>query len=198
MKGQTSSSWAFEDNRRTLFAGVTLVPLTEAGNPKVQVKPVDSIEVVGHLALPETSVAALTASEHWRRDFLHLQDPARGQITVVGVTDPAHPSIVKRLSLPEGLAQCSLLVSVGDAALLSGTNLRSAAPQPDSVSIVSFAGPDRGRVVRQFEKVSAFLVHGERRLNYLVNTDGLWVLRQNPAPDQELESEYAKYVLFNR
>jgi len=177
-------------------AGATLVPLTEAGNTKKQAAPVDSIDVVGHLDLPETSVTALTTSEHWRHEFVQLQDPTHGVVTVVDVTDPSHPSIVKRLRLPEQLAQYSVAVLLGDAALLTRTKLPSAVPQPDSVSFVSFADPDHPRIVRQFDNVSAIRIHRERGLIYLANPDGLWILRQNPAPDQELESEYARYILY--
>lgn len=177
--------------------GATLVSLTEAGSPKKQVTLVDTIEVVGHLALPETSVVALTTSAHWRREFLQLQDPDRGVLTVVDVTDPTHPSIVRRLRLPEQLVQSSLAVLSGDAAMLTGTKLPSAAPQPDSVSIVSFADPDHPTTVRKFDNVSAFRIHRERGLIYLANPDGLWILQQNPAPDQELESEYARQILYD-
>jgi hypothetical protein len=180
-----------------LFAGATVLPSTGAGTPpKEKTPPADSIDVVGHLDLPGASVAGLTASRHWRREYLHLQDTARGVLTVVDVTDPAHPSIVRQIHLPAEMAKSRLAVSVGDAALLTETSTPPAAARPGSVSIVSFADPDHPRTLRKFDHVTAFWIHRERGLIYLANSEGLWILRQNPAPDQELERAYANYVLY--
>lgn len=179
-----------------VLLSVVLVPWTRAGIQKARPAPVDTIEIVGHLALPGTSVAAVTTSEHWRHQFVELRDSAHATITVVDVTDPAQPSIARQLRLPGELAQSSVALMVGDAALLAGTGSRSAA-QPGTVSIVSFTDPANPKIVRQFENVTAMRAHAQRGLIYLANAEGLWILQQNPAPDEELENAYARHILYN-
>jgi hypothetical protein len=65
------------------------------------------------------------------------------------------------------------------------------------VTILSFADPEHPAVARQFLGVTSMLKDTSRGLIYLVNSDGLWVLRVEPAADIELQKEYEHYVLYN-
>ncbi len=184
-----------------LFLSSMIVPVAGAVRQDKREVPADSIEVIGHLALPSASVTSLRTSEHWRHEFLELQDPTHRMLTIVDVTDATHPAVVKQLHLPAASGNTSLAVLVGDVALLTGTDTRStrsADAHVKTVSIVSFADSDHPKTVRQFTKVSAFRIEEGRGLIYVVNDGGLWILRQKPAPDKELEREYAKYVLYDR
>jgi hypothetical protein len=163
-----------------------------------QAVPDDSIDVIGHLALASASVTSVKTSEHWRRDFLELQDSTHHTVTLVDVTDATHPVIVKQLHLPAGAADSTLAVLVGDVGLLRGTGTQSTDAHARPVSVVSFADPNHPKTVRTFTNVSAFQIDEGRGLIYLVNKHGLWILRQKPAPDQELEQEYAKQVMYDR
>ena len=131
----------------------------------------DSIDVIGHLALTNASIANLKTSEHWRREFLELQDSTHGTLTLVDVTDATHPALVKELRLPTEAANSSLSVLVGDVALLTGTDTRPADAHVNSVSVVSFVDSDHPKTVRKFDNVSALRIDQERGLIYLVNGD---------------------------
>jgi hypothetical protein len=157
----------------------------------------DSIDVIGHLALTNASVTSLKTSLHWRRQFLQLQDSTHRMLTLVDVTDATHPAVVKQLHLPTEPGDCNLAVLVGDVALLTGTDTRFPEARISSVSVVRFADPDHPTTVRKFKNVSAFRTDEGRGLIYLVDEDGLWILREKPAPDEELEREYARSVLYN-
>jgi hypothetical protein len=159
--------------------------------------PDDSIGVTGHLALANASVTSVKTSKHWRREYLELQDSAHRMVTLVDVTDATHPVIVKQLHLPAGAADSTLTVLVGDVGLLRGTGTQPPNAQARPVSVVSFADPNHPKTVRKFSNVSAFQTDEGRGLIYLVNKQGLWILRQKPAPDEELEQEYAKQVLYD-
>lgn len=52
--------------------------------------------------------------------------------------------------------------------------------------------------VRKFKNVSALRTDEGRGPIYVVNQDGLWILREKPAPDKELEREYSEYVQCGR
>jgi hypothetical protein len=173
------------------------ISTAEAGTPKVKIDASDAIEVVGHLTLPESPVSEITLSQHWRRDYVILRDAVHGLLIEVDVCDPAHPSITRRLPLPEQSRNGSAVVVVGQAVLVSSTGALIASQEPGSVAIVSYAEPDHPVIVRQFANVSAMKVHRERALIYIVDSEGLWILREKPAADLELEAAYGRYVLYS-
>jgi hypothetical protein len=157
--------------------------------------PSDNIEVIGHLALPNASVTSLRTSEHRRRQFLQLQDTKHRTLMLVDVTDATHPAIVKQLLLPSDLADSTLAVLVGDVALV--TDSQPPELHVGSAALVNFADPDHPATVRKFNNVSAFRTDEGRGLIYLVDKDGLWILREKSASDKEIEAEYDRYVLYS-
>jgi hypothetical protein len=64
--------------------------------------------------------------------------------------------------------------------------------------LVSFADPAHPKVVRQFSGVTCLLKDSARSLIYLTNGEGLWVLRESPATDIELQKQYEHDVIYNR
>jgi hypothetical protein len=153
----------------------------------------DRIEVIGHIPFDGTGVTQVTTGEHWRKNYLYLN--SADKITVVDVTNGARPGITSeyRHSLPA--AQAQVQVVVGSAALLADT--QPATHVPSSISIISFADPAEPRVVRQFTKVTGFLVDSHRGLIYIVNNEGLWILNEKPARDLELEEQYNHELMYN-
>ena len=154
----------------------------------------DQIEVVGHIAFDGTGVTQVTTGEHWRKNYLYLS--SADKITVVDVTNGGRPSITSEYcySLPAGQAQVQVIV--GSTALLA--DAQPAAHVPSSISIMSFANPADPKVVRQFTKVTGFLVDSRRGLIYVVNNEGLWILSENPGRDLELEKQYEHELMYNR
>jgi hypothetical protein len=101
----------FERLRWRAALGLLLIPaaaFAAATHQRRSAIPADRIEVIAHLALDHTSVTNVKTSEHWRRQFLELQDPTRRLVTLVDVTDAAHPAIVKELRLPAGAADSTV------------------------------------------------------------------------------------------
>ena len=181
--------------------GLLLIPgsiLAHALRSDKHAIPSDSIDVIGHLNLTNASVTRLATSEHWRRELLELQDPTHRTLTLVDVTDAAHPAVVKQLHLPRGAANSNLADMVGNVGLLTGTSAPFATSQVHSVSVVSFTDPNHPATVRKFNGVTAFRMDEGRGLIYLVNQEGLWILREKPAPDQALEQAYSHYVMYDR
>jgi hypothetical protein len=153
----------------------------------------DQIEVIGHIAFDGTGVTQVMTGEHWRRNYLYLN--SADKITVVDVTSGGHPSIASEYHQALPATDAQVQVIVGNAALL--TDARPEANVPHLVSIMSFADAAKPAVVRQFTKVTGFLNDSRRGLIYVVNNEGLWILRQQPAPDVELQEQYAHDVIYN-
>jgi hypothetical protein len=167
------------------LAGAARKPSTKA------VQDNDQIEVIGHIALDGTGVTQVTTGEHWRKNYLYLN--SAGKITVVDVTNGGKPSITSeyRHSFPGAQAE----VVVGDTALLADP--QPAPHVPSSISIMNFADPAEPKVVRQFTKVTGFLIDSHRGLIYVVNNEGLWILLEKPARDLELEKQYEHELMYN-
>jgi hypothetical protein len=155
----------------------------------------DKIDVIGHLAMPNVSVTSLRTSERRGQQLLQLQDTKHRMLMLVDVTDEAHPAIVKQLQLPTELAGSTLAVLVGDVALVTDT--QSPEVHISSAEVVNFADPEHPATVRKFTNVSAFRTDEDRGLIYLVDKDGLWILREKSAPDTEAEQEYSRYVFYS-
>ena len=168
------------------LAGPTIAG--EHHQKKVNAPATDSIDVVGHLAIQSGAIAAIRTAEHWKRNYVELQDPLHRTLTIIDVTNPGKPRLDKQFKLPEPLDHANLEALVGSTALLTDQSSQSTATvTPRSVSIVSFADPANPRVVQQFAYVTAIRADPARGLIYLVNSDGLWVLQQHPAPNLDLE-----------
>lgn len=187
--------------RPTLSALFIAGLLISGGNPVLARKSAktpapnnDQIEVIGHIAFNGAGITQVTTGEHWRRNYLYLNSAEK--ITVLDVTSGGHPSIASeyRHALPAADAQ--LQVIVGNAALL--TDAHPVTSVPRLISIMSFADPVNPAVVRQFTNVTGFLIDSHRGLIYVVNNEGLWILRERPAPDLELEEQYGHDVIYNR
>jgi hypothetical protein len=153
----------------------------------------DQIEVIAHVAFDGTGVTQVTTGEHWRKNYLYLN--SADKITVVDVTNGGRPSITSeyRHSLPAGQAQVQVIV--GNTALLA--EAQPAVHVPSSISIMSFANPAEPKVVRQFTKVTGFLIDSHRGLIYVVNNEGLWILNEKPGRDLELEKQYDHELMYN-
>ena len=185
-----------------LRIGVALAVLSvlpaAAKNKKAAAGAADRIEVIGHVALPPGPAVNLVVANRARRHYLYVEHGPAGAVTVVDVTNARAPKATAELApLPGGAPQHMGEVQ-GTAALFTTAQPASGAPVPDTVTIVSFEDPAHPRIVRQFSHVVCQRKDDARGLIYLINDEGLWVLRETPAPDRALEEDYDRYLRYNR
>jgi hypothetical protein len=176
---------------------IAAVPQLSAARKNASGPAPDQIEVIAHLPLAGLPVTRLTTGTHWERSYLYLDRGAGGSVTVLDVTNPAAPAAAGALRMPALDAAGQLNEVVGNVALVSLPAAGSRAAMPRTVSIVSYADPEHPRVERQFLGVTAMAQDAARRVTYLTNGDGLWILRAKPAPDLESLREYAHYLMYN-
>jgi hypothetical protein len=177
-----------------LISGSSRALAARKPSTKITTQNDDQIEVIAHVAFDGTGVTQVTTGEHWRKNYLYLN--SADKITVVDVTNGGRPNITSeyRHSLPA--AQAQVQVVVGNAVLLA--DAQPATQVPSSISIMSFANPADPKMVRQFTKVTGFLIDSRRGLIYVVNNEGLWILSENPGRDLELEKQYEHELMYNR
>jgi len=155
----------------------------------------DHIDVIAHVPLSGGPIVQLTSGIHWRQDYLYLGRGPGSSTSILDVTDPTSPKAIGTLDLPKQEANGHVSSVVGNAVLVTSP---ASAPAPQTVTILSYADPEHPKVARQFSGVTSMLKDSSRGLIYLANSEGLWVLRLDPAPDAELEKEYENYVLYYR
>ncbi len=131
----------------------------------------------------------LTTGAHWRKNYLYLDHGPAGQVTILDVTNPAAPSAAGELNVPKQEAGGNLSTIVGIAALIASPSAATQQAMKQTVTVLSFADPEHSTVGRQFLGVTSMLKDALRGLIYLVNSDGLWVLRVEPATDIELQKD---------
>lgn len=153
----------------------------------------DRIDVIAHLPLSGAPVVHLTADNHWRRDYLYVDQGSSSPVTILDVTNPAAPQPAGQLDIPKQEANGNLSAVVGTTALVASP---ASAPTRQTVTIMSFADPEHPKIEQHFAGVTAMLKQGS--LVYLANAQGLWVLRMTPATDEALKEQYQNYVLYNR
>jgi hypothetical protein len=176
---------------------LTAVPrLTAAG--KRASPGTDRIDVIAHFPLSGGAVTQLTTGTHWQKYYLYVDHSPTGPVTVLDVTNPAAPVSAGELDVPRPEAGGKLSTVVGNAALITSPSEPTEQSINRTVTILSFADPEHPAVARQFPGVTSMLKDTSRGLVYLVNSDGLWVLRLEPATDMQLEKEYEHYVLYDR
>jgi hypothetical protein len=160
-------------------------------------QPADRISVIGHVQLRGTATELAVAS-HWRKDFLYVIYGPKGPVTVFDVTNPAAPVAASQLEVPKQAVGGEVNAIVGTAAVVTTTPNEAAVPvKTRTVTVLSFADPERPVVTRQFSGVTAILKDPHRGLIYLTNGEGLWLLQGQPGADKELEQEYDHYVLYS-
>lgn len=180
------------------LAIILIAPATKAAERTSKAQPGDSIDVVSSVALTGKTIGAIHIAGYASRHYVYLKDASKQSLTVVDVTDAAHPSITKVMTMPDAAANEAVGLVVGNAALMIAEAPRPAVESAKAVSIVDLSSAASPRVVRQFSGVTAMQVDEQRGLIYLVDDGGLQILKKHSAADQEMEREYARQVLYNR
>jgi hypothetical protein len=164
-------------------------------------KPTEQVSVIAHLSLPGTPVSKMFLQEESGRQYLYVQQPSKDGFTVVDVTKPNKPNIVKRAAFPNAATNGSLqMVGSGIAiaetpdkdtqasdtsaqkAPASSTGKAQATAKarvPETIRVLDVSDPQNPKTLRTFEKVSSILSDGGRHLIYITNDEGLWILRHH-------------------
>jgi hypothetical protein len=172
-----------------------------------------SAVVIKHLSLSGPAVNKMFLQEEGNKQYLYIQQASREGFTVVDVTRPDRAKVVNHIALPTQTAGGKMQM-VGSGLALEETPDSSAAgsvrhelspakPQDaatgnrptESVRVLDLSDPANPKTLQTFEGVTSVLADDGRRLIYIANSEGLWILRHKqqrpPKPACDSESVFS-------
>jgi hypothetical protein len=140
--------------------------------------------VVAHLALSGSPTSQMDLHENGGKQYLYIGANSNEGFTVVDVTNPDQPNLIKRVAWPNEASTGRLQIVSGGLALAEGPDSESVATAPTatmSVKVLNLSDPANPRTVLSFSGVTSTLEDEARSLVYITNGEGLWILRNNQA-----------------
>jgi hypothetical protein len=123
--------------------------------------------------------------ENGGKQFLYIGANSNQGVTVVDVTNPGQPNIVKHLAWPNQASSGRLQLVSGGLALAEGSDGGSMAADPvpstRTVKVLDLSEPANPRAILSFSGVTSTLNDEAHNLVYITNSEGLWIVRNNQA-----------------
>jgi hypothetical protein len=154
-------------------------------------RPYSQARVISHLSLSSSGAARMFLRQDGKTRFLYVQSASQQPATVIDVTEPRHPRVVKRTPLEtrtvmgSGLVVTETLDPSPEVNTSGTTGSREDAGGgdvvPAPVHILTISDPAHLQSVRMLEGTTSILQDPARDLLYVVNGDGVWILLGRPA-----------------
>lgn len=141
----------------------------------------EPIRVVAHLTLPGTPATQMRLQQENGREYLYLVRESGKGFTVVDVTNPKKATVVTKETLPPG-SSIKNLDTVGNSMAIAESSNAAGPAQPETIRVLDLSDPANPKTVRTFNGVTSMLTEDGRRIIYLANNDGLWILRRPSKP----------------
>jgi hypothetical protein len=175
-----------------IFAGAILALLSPFFLPNhtravAQDKPatIERTTVLAHLPVPGSAVRQMFLQQDNGTQYLYLQQNVH--FTVVNVTDPKNPRIVERVASGGKLSEVGSGLAI---AIQSDKSGQGSAPT-QTVRLLDLSDPKNPRTVKSFDGVTSIYSEDGRKLIYLTNSEGLWIVKHSethPLPMCDSES----------
>lgn len=139
-------------------------------------------KVVGHLPLENMHVNQLFLQQRGDKYYLYLHRPGKDTFALVDVTHPDKPVLVNRDALKGSVGGQVQPPEGGSVVALSvvpetSEHAAPAGPLPtETVQLLDMSNPKNIKVLRTLKGVTAMTPDDGRRLVYLVNNEGLWII----------------------
>jgi hypothetical protein len=143
----------------------------------------EEIRVLGNLPLKGMRVDQMFVQQWDNKYYLYLHQPSDDIFALVDVTNPDKPTLLNRNALkgtaPEGPVGPSPLAIT---ATEEGKSRQAAAELPmRTVNFVDMSDPKSLKTIKTFKGVTSMYSDDARKLVYLVNGEGLWIVRHRNA-----------------
>jgi hypothetical protein len=187
---------SFSINRAALVLCLGMFAATAPAkdkHPKATAPARDEIKVVAHIPSNGEPVTAILTTQHYKREYLYAEQQSGKTVSLIDITDTAHPALLADMTDPTGGSD-ALYAVTGNAALVTAGNQRPSTPSPQTFRILSFADPTHPTVQQEFRGVTATARDDQRGLIFLANADGIWILQRQYAIDPE-EAKLQREIL---
>ncbi|MES1257148.1 MAG: hypothetical protein ABUS51_01915 [Acidobacteriota bacterium] len=155
----------------------------------------DEILVEAHIAEIQGPITRFVAIRRYDHSYIYAErGPGRGT-TRIDVPDSDQPPVLTEIPYRSGSVADTVLAGA-DTAVVVVRDPSAVAPQAQTIRLMDFSDPDRPRITRQFEGVTAMEQLPDRGLIVLANAEGVWLLRKHLAQDPESEKRYARKVVY--
>ena len=150
-----------------------------AAQQKDQKKSGEEVQVLANLPLPDMKVNQMFVKEWNNKTYLYLHQPKEDTYALVDVTKPEKPTLVNRDavkgSAPEGpVADSPLAITTTKE---EGSAKAVAELPTQTVNFVDLSNPKDQKNVKTFKGVTSMYSDDVNKLVYLVNGEGLWIVR---------------------
>ena len=137
-------------------------------------------KVIAHLPLQEAPGTEMLLQAKGDKQYLYVQKASKQGFTVVDVSKPAGPSLVKSSSSDATAGKLEIVgpdVGLAEVPDRSSKGVIHSADNPtETVKILDLSDPAHPKVLQTFKGVTSTLQDPGRGLIYLANNEGLWVL----------------------
>lgn len=164
----------------------------------------EQVSVVGHLALEGIQVKNIFLQQRGDKTYLFLRRVDKNAFAIVDVSDPAKPAVIDRNALAERKGSSVDLPAYGSGLAIafvpdvdSGSSVapatnQVASPPTESIRLIDLTDPEHPKVLRTFKRVASVATDEGRKLIFVLNDEGLWIVRHHrvyPLPMCTSESE---------
>jgi len=182
----------------TLFAAMAPSAIAKPRPGKFTDQPAT---VIAHLLMPGAPASQMFVREHGGKQYLYIEQASKEGFTIVDVTKPNEPSVIKRVAWPNEASTGKLQMVGAGLALATapdgGSGTVGGGYPTQSVRVLDLRDPANPRALQSFSGVTSILEDDGRNLIYIANNEGLWVLRlkqEQPAfPRWDPETPYTNY-----
>ena len=165
-------------------AALALLTLFAAMAPSAIAKPHPAKQpatVIAHLLLPGAPASQMFLQEHGGKQYLYIEHASKEGFTIVDVTKPNQPNVIKRVAWPNEASTGKLQMVGTGLALAAAPDGDSGTPRggypTQSVRVLDLSDPANPRPLQSFSGVTSVLADDGRNLIYITNNEGLWILR---------------------
>lgn len=153
----------------------------------------EQVKVVGHLALQGIHVNQMFTQNRNGKHYLYLHRPAKQAFALVDVSRMDKPVLVERSELTEppqarvDVDPTSPILAIAvvpernaNARVVqakSPSNATEAVLPTETVRLMDLSDPTHPKTLKTFTGVTSMLPDESRKLIYLVNGEGLWIVR---------------------
>jgi hypothetical protein len=141
--------------------------------------------IVAHVPLAGSAANQIDLQENGGKQYLYIGANSKQGVTVVDVTNPDRPNVIKRLAWPNEASTGRLQLVSGGLALAEGSDSGSMAADPApstiTVKVLDLSDPANPRAILSFSGVTSTLNDEAHNLVYITNSEGLWIVRNNHA-----------------